>query len=191
MKYVAAILASVLGVLVVAAPASAHHKSDHHGGPDKGLASHSEKNKPNKDEKHGWEDQLKSDASQHSGLHLGQRVHSLIDNQANELADELEDCTTDDNLREMRLGQIKHLAHAAGLSTGELKDLLGSDTHRSGLGWLIRNGLESDEAEDLEDALRDGLESSDLQQLSVGRLLQAAHACGLTTSELVELLRDN
>jgi len=90
-----------------------------------------------------------------------------------------------------------HLAHAAGLSTSDLKDLLDSGAHSNGLGRLFRDGLDSGEADKLEDALRngldsrDGLDSDDLQKLSVGKLLQIAHVCAVTSRELAELLRED
>jgi len=69
--------------------------------------------------------------------------------------------------------------------------LLDSGAHSNGLGRLLRDGLDSGEADKLQDAVRDGLESDDLQELSVGKLLQIAHVCGVTPHELADLLRED
>lgn len=52
-------------------------------------------------------------------------------------------------------------------------------------------GLTDDQADNLADELRDSLEGEDLEDLKLGRVVQAAHACGISTQELKELLRDH
>jgi hypothetical protein len=187
MRCFRAILAALVMMLVITTSTSAHHRSDHSGGPTKTSASESGIGKSDKAEKHDTDEKW-----QHQGLQIGRLLHSMNDNEADALEDELVDCTTVDTLQDMRLGQIKRLSHAAGLSTQELKDALASDDgSHFGLGRLIRDGLESEAAEELQDDLRDGLQSNDLQKLAVGRLFQAMRACGITPPELAELLRDN
>jgi hypothetical protein len=183
MKCFRAILAVLVATLVLTTSVSAHHKPGHDGGPPNKSDSQS-----NKSEKHA-----NGENSPHGqGLQLGRLVRDLSGNESEALEDELDDCTTVDDLKDMRLGQIKRLSHAAGLSTQDLKDVLDSDDgSHAGLGRLIRDGLESDEANDLQDKLRDGLESDDLQKLSVGKLLQAMRACGVTPAEVAELIREH
>jgi hypothetical protein len=179
MKMFTAVLVGFLAVLVVAAPVSAHHRPGHDGGPPEGSKSHAN-NKQNKgdDEKNSGQ-----------GLHLGRSLQNLTDGQADKLADEFKDCTDTGDLRDMKLGQIMRLSHAAGIGNAQLKDLLSSDDGPGrGLGRLIRNGISSDEAEDLRNALREGLESGDLDDLPVGKLMQAAKACDLSPHELADLL---
>ena len=140
-------------------------------------------------------DKRRGDDHSGNGAGLGRLVHGgLDDGQADDLADELDDCLTDGNVEDMRLGQIKRLAHAAGLKTQDLKELLAEDddSHPGrGLGRLVRDGLDDDQAEDLADELRERLEAGDLEDLRLGKILQAAHACGITTDELKDLLGDD
>jgi hypothetical protein len=121
-------------------------------------------------------------------LHLGQLVHDLSGDEANRLESEFEDCTQDSDLRDMRVGQIKRLAHAAGISTPDLKDILSmNDSHPTGFGVLVRNNLdENSVVNKLQDELRKGLGSDDLQDLPPGKIIQAARACGLTPSDIVD-----
>lgn len=179
MKIFTAVLVGFLAVLVVAAPVSAHHRPGHDGGPPEGSKSHAN-NKPNKDN---------DENNNGQGLHLGRSLQNLTDGQADKLADEFKDCTDTGDLQDMKLGQIMRLSHAAGIGNAQLKDLLSSDDGPGrGLGRLIRNGISSDDAEDLRNALRNGLESGDLDDLSVGKLMQAAKACDLSPQELADLL---
>src|SRR4051794_18768702 len=115
MTYVMAVAAGLLGLLVFTAPVSAHHKNDHQGGPARASTSHSDESKHDNDDKTNDAGKHESnvDAAQPPGLHLGQLLHNLTDDQADDVADELDDCTTRDNLRDMRQGQMLHLAHAA------------------------------------------------------------------------------
>lgn len=114
----------------------------------------------------------------------------LTDDQANDLAADLRDCLSDDDVEDMRLGQVKRLARAAGLSTHDLKRLLAGedDDAPRGLGRLVRGGLSEEQADDVAKELRDGLEADDLEGLKLGKVLKAAHACGITTDELKKLL---
>ena len=58
----------------------------------------------------------------------------------------------------MRLGQIKRLAHAAGISTPDLKDILSTnDSHAAGFGVLMRGELEQSVVNELQSKLRNGL----------------------------------
>jgi len=179
MKHVMAILAGFLGLLVVATPVSAHHRSGHEGGPPKESASQAQSNKQNKDDKQNKKDTEDQDEKkqgedgENSGLHLGQLVRNL-DDSPNALASEFRNCAEEDNLRDMNRGEIKRLARAAGLSTQNLK-----------------NRLDSDDLDDLEESLDNRFEANDIRGLSVGKLLQAAHACGMTTSELADELRED
>jgi DNA-binding transcriptional MerR regulator len=117
---------------------------------------------------------------------------ALTDDQADDLAAELRECLTAEDVEDMRLGQVKRLTHAAGLSTHELKELLaGDDAAPRGLGRLVRGGLSEEQAGDVADELRDRLEAEDLERLKLGKVLQAAHACGITTEELRELLAED
>jgi hypothetical protein len=181
--YFRAIVAVLIATLVLTSSVSAHHKSGHNGGPPNKSDSQS-----NKSEKHANDEN-----GQHGkGLQLGLLVRDLSGDEANALENELDDCTTVDSLQDMRLGQIKRLSHAAGMSTQELKDALSlDDGSHAGLGRLMRDHLESDEAEELQRGLRDGLQSEDLQELRLGKLLQAMRACGFTPSDVAELIREN
>jgi hypothetical protein len=126
------------------------------------------------------------------GVGLGRLVRDgLTEEQAGDLAAELGRCLTDDKVDDMRPGQVKRLAHAAGLSTPELRDLLAEDddSHPGhGLGRLMRDGLDGDQADDVAREARNRLERDDLKDARLGRLLQAAHACGITTQEFKDLL---
>ena len=117
---------------------------------------------------------------------------ALTDDQADDLAAELRECVTADDVEDMRLGQVKRLARAAGVSTHELKELLaGDDDGPRGLGRLVRGGLSEEQAGDVSDELRDRLDGEDLEDLKLGKALKAARACGITTEELRELLADD
>jgi hypothetical protein len=196
MRYLSAIVAGLLSLVVIATPVAADQKPDHQNGPPGGPPGHSDRiahgksDGPNGQKKNQNEDT--DTPAQRPGLHLGELVHDLTGDQSNELADKFDQCTTSQSLQAMGLGDIKHLAHAAGISTGELKDLLKVEgTQAAGLGQLVNDGLEVDQADALSHALDQTLESSDLQELPVGKILQAAHACGLDPGELVELLRES
>lgn len=145
-------------------------------------------------EEHGDSQAQKQGHDDHPGnsAGLGQVVRDgLTDKQANDLAAELRACLAEDKVQDMRRGQLQRLAHAAGLGTPELRDLLAEDddSHPGrGLGRLVRGGLTDGQADDVAGALRDRLERGDLTDVRLGRLLQAAHACGITTQEFRELL---
>jgi hypothetical protein len=186
MKYGTAMLAGLLGVLMVTAPVSAHHREGHQGGPSKEVSSQSDTNKSNKDEKQNKhiENQVDENEGQGRGLHLGQLLHDLEGNEANRLEGEFDDCTGDNELRDMSVGQIKRLVHATGIGKSDLKDILSTkDSHATGLRVLVRNNLD-----ELQDELRDRLDSENLDNLPPGKIIQAARACGLTPRELVDVL---
>ncbi|MDP8924556.1 MAG: hypothetical protein M3O34_17005 [Chloroflexota bacterium] len=137
-----------------------------------------------------------------NGVGLGLLVNGrLDDDQANELADDLADefanCLNDgDEVENMRVGQIKHLARVAGLSIDDVKEALADEESDEDLGLdrLVREELD-DGADELADALGAGIEDSledgeDLDRIKLGHLLQAARACGITTQEIKEMLRD-
>ena len=190
MTRIALVVTVSLALLLVANPVSAHHKDGHQNGQSRGGDAHSNKVKSEAN-KHA--EQQGGPHQEHPGLHLGQVVHpGLTKGQADDLAERFRTCATADNVEDMRLGQIKRLAHAAGLSTDELRDLLNEDgVPGKGLGRLWRDGLEGDQADDLAEALREGLEAGDIRTLKLGRLVQAAHACGITTHELNDILSES
>ncbi len=190
MARIALVVTVSLALLFAANPVSAHHKDGHQNGPNKDGNVQTQKVKSAAN-KHA--EQHQGSQQDNPGLHLGQAVHAgLTQEQADDLAEKFGNCATAENVEDMRLGQVKRLAHAAGLSTEELKDLLNeSGTQSHGLGRLWQDGLQGNEAEDLAEALREGLEAGDIQTLKLGHLLQAAHACGITTHELRELLSES
>jgi hypothetical protein len=151
-----------------------------------GVTMAAKPDKPDKPNKGERDDDKQSD----HGAGLGRLVRGELDeDRADDLADELRDCLNEDDLEDMRGGQVKHLARAAGLSKHELKEILAEDDEPGrGLGRLARDGLSEGQADNVADELRDRLEAEDLEDLKVGHLLQAAHACGITTHELKELL---
>jgi hypothetical protein len=140
-----------------------------------------------------------SDAKDHgdddhpgNGVGLGRLVRDrLTDDQADDLAAELRTCLSDDKVEDMRLGQVNRLVHAAGLNTQELRGLLieDDDSHDGrGLARLVRGGLADGQADDLAEELRGRLEREDVKDLRLGKLLRAAHACGITPQEFKDLL---
>ena len=151
------LVAGVLALSVLASPAAAHHKPGHDGGPPHSSGAKKE------DKGHGH------------GLRLGQVARGGLDDaQVDALADELRACLDDgDDLRELRRGQVKHLARIAGLSKHDLQQ------HRG------------DDLDALADRLRGRLADEDLlEDLSLGKVVQVAHSCGITTRELADLLDD-
>jgi hypothetical protein len=191
MRYGTALLAGLLGVMMVTAPVSAHHKEGHQGGPSKEVNSQSDAKKFDKDEKQNKHTENQENEGHGRGLHLGQLVNDLSGDEADDLADEFQKCTEADKLDDMHLGQIKRLAHAAGISTADLKDILSTnDSHATGFGVLVRNNLDDDSViNQLQEKLRNGLDSHDeLDNLPPGKIIQAARACGLTPSDIVDIL---
>jgi hypothetical protein len=158
-----------------------------------GVTIAAKPDKPGKGERGGGEDRgAASDERRDQGAGLGQLAHGVDGGRADDLAGELRNCLDAEDVEDMRGGQVKHLAHAAGLSEHELKDLLAKDDDSErGLGRLARGSLSEAQADNVADELRDQLEAEDLEDLKLGHLLQAAHACGITTQDLKESLAED